>query len=184
MHMDYIKKNGKTIEYVTVWSKALVETLHFLWKFITSFAPLTSVVKRLNITPTVGYFFTCKIWGFHGGDYGDYHLLGATRCHFPEDDNHLTCLQFIWIVFPHLHLHPPKRYLSFRFPKKKLIHFLFLPFAACPTKTYCTIMEETTYYFYLLYKIKLNLCPYLIKHDAIKLYWEVEVYLHAFLTST
>jgi hypothetical protein len=22
----------------------------------------------------------CKIWGFHGGDYDDYHL--------PEDDNH------------------------------------------------------------------------------------------------
>jgi hypothetical protein len=23
---------------------------------------------------------TCKIWGFHGGDYDDYHL--------PEDNNH------------------------------------------------------------------------------------------------
>jgi hypothetical protein len=28
--------------------------------------------------------YWCKIWGFHGGDYDDYHLLG----HLPEDDNH------------------------------------------------------------------------------------------------
>jgi hypothetical protein len=31
---------------------------------------------------------SCKIWGFHGGDYDDYHL--------PEDDNHQL------ISFPHL----------------------------------------------------------------------------------
>jgi hypothetical protein len=36
------------------------------------------------------YLKWCKIWGFHGGDYDDYHLLGdrATRRHLPEDDNH------------------------------------------------------------------------------------------------
>jgi hypothetical protein len=32
-------------------------------------------------------FILCKIWGFHGGDYDDYHL--------PEDDNH----QFILVYF-------------------------------------------------------------------------------------
>jgi hypothetical protein len=43
----------------------------------------------------------CKIWGFHGGDYDDYHLLGdevlirATRCHLPEDDNHQKYLIYI-----------------------------------------------------------------------------------------
>jgi hypothetical protein len=44
--------------------------------------------------------FLCKIWGFHGGDYDDYHLLGevlirATRRHLPEDDNHQHFLCFL-----------------------------------------------------------------------------------------
>jgi hypothetical protein len=30
---------------------------------------------------------TCKIWGFHGGDYDDYHLLG--------DDNHQQSYVFM-----------------------------------------------------------------------------------------
>jgi hypothetical protein len=29
----------------------------------------------------INIFILCKIWGFHGGDYDDYHL--------PEDDNHI-----------------------------------------------------------------------------------------------
>jgi hypothetical protein len=33
-----------------------------------------------KLTRKVENKILCKIWGFHGGDYDDYHL--------PEDDNH------------------------------------------------------------------------------------------------
>jgi hypothetical protein len=41
--------------------------------------------------------YVCKIWGFHGGDYDDYHLLG--------DDNHQNYVLFhsftndLWVCF-------------------------------------------------------------------------------------
>jgi hypothetical protein len=38
----------------------------------------------------------CKIWGFHGGDYDDYHLLG--------DDNHHEVPQFSVNVWIYLHI--------------------------------------------------------------------------------
>jgi hypothetical protein len=41
--------------------------------------------NKLNYESHMGHkvLLLCKIWGFHGGDYDDYHLLG--------DDNHYCC---------------------------------------------------------------------------------------------
>jgi hypothetical protein len=105
------KINGETVEYVTLWSKALFETA-FLWKFITSVSPVTFILNHLNVIHTIGYFY---IIYFNS-------VLPST----PRSLN---------------------RYLLSGFRQQFFIHFSHLLFAAYPAKTYCTMLEETVYYF-------------------------------------
>jgi hypothetical protein len=70
------------------WELYLVEPIRF---FFSKVANLTygATIKDI-LDNSANKVIQCKIWGFHGGDYDDYHLLGDDAVwllYLPEDDN-------------------------------------------------------------------------------------------------